>query len=244
MARRARVLGKYELPPKMRASEAVKLAREIAARYKEAEFSDESLAAELGHDAAKSGAFRQKIADLRKYGVIVGRGAVLHASPQAMALYSDHPGEGEKAALEMMLKVPIFKAIRERVGATVPDERGMVSTLLDITGAPRPEIEREAGSIRELYTDACGTVPSMRDAGRPVNVTQPPGMGAGGSHSYHPESGVKRFESSTEDYQFSVVDELDAIESLAGQLEARKKVLERRRDRPRPGAGTPSPDEG
>lgn len=71
-----------------------------------------------------------------------------------------------------------------------------------------------------------GTVPSMPSGTRP-QVAYGSGPGAA---PLGPSSGGRRFESSTEDYQFSVADNPEDIESVVEQLQARKRILEHRRE--------------
>lgn len=221
-------------------SEAVQLAKTIAEHFKGNEFTDEALASALGHGAAKSGAFRQKVADLRKFGIVDGRGATLRASSIAQSLYADHPGDGENATKAMLQKIPIFKAIYDQFGGQVPDDRVLIPALLNITGAPRPEVEREAAKLRELYKDASGMVSSMPSGPRPQGGLSPTFERGLGTPSHGPVGGGRRFESSTEDYQFSVADEPEAIESVVEQLQARKRILERRREHGTPPSSHPT----
>jgi len=235
MTRKARVLGSFELPPRLPMSEAVQLAKIIAERFKSGEFTDEALASALGHGAAKSGAFRQKVADLRKYGVVDGRGATLRASASALALYADHPGDTERAAKEMLQNVPIFKAMFEQFGAKVPDDQTLVPALLNLTKAPRPEVEQNAGMLRDLYRDACGTIPAMPSGAGSSNGGSPSTLGGLGASTGSGAGAGDRFASRTAEYEFSVADDPDTIESVIEQLQARKRSLERHKPVAGPG---------
>jgi hypothetical protein len=239
MARNERTLGSYELPPKMPLSEAVRLSKTIAEHFKDDDFDAEALASGLGHHSVRSGTFHQKVADLKRYGAVEGRGSKLHVSTGALSIYRDHPGDKENAALEMLRSIPIYKAIYEQFGDRIPDDRAFNTWLLNITKAPRQEVENEAGKLRDLYRDACGMVGPMTSGARPSGMPIPTISHA---HSATPLAGGRRFAVSTEDYEFSVADEPETIGDVVEQLQAHKRALERRREAGR-GVGAASTEE-
>lgn len=73
--------------PRMALSEAVSAIQEIAKMGRQ--HNQGSLASALGHSSAKSGAFRQRLADLREYALVAGRGEDLELTD--LALRITHP---------------------------------------------------------------------------------------------------------------------------------------------------------
>jgi hypothetical protein len=210
-------------------SEAAKAAAAIVGHFRDQPFSDEALASALGYGAVNGGAFRQKIADLRKYGVVTGRGSQLAAGPIAQSIYADRPGERAKALAEMLENIPLFKALRDQFGDKVPDDHVLVTALLNITNAPRPDIESSLVMLRDSYKDARGTIPAMSGSMKATGSAGQLGHRMEGAMSRGAETGGSRFSSTTEDYEFTVADDMEAIDSLIDQLQSRRKALERKR---------------
>lgn len=228
MPRESRVLGKYELPPSMPMSKAMKDALTVVGHFRDQAFSNEALASALGYSSAKSGPFHQRIADLRKYGVLTGRGSQLTACPLAQAIYNDRPGERAKALREMMESIPLFKALYEKFGDKLPDDQTLTTALIQITDAGRPDVEGCLVMLREAYTDALSTVPAMPGGMKPVGATPSLGGGLGEGSFRGMEADGGRFTSSTPDGQYSVVADIDAIDSMIDHLQSDKKALERK----------------
>jgi hypothetical protein len=216
-------LGKFTMPPKMSMSEAISLAKQIVGQFRSQEFSDSGLASLLKHETAKSGSFRQRQADLRRFGLIEGRGAKLKASSAAQTIYAPGPGELNGALSQVAFRVPLYQALHDKYKGSIPSEEDFLTTLVDLTGLPRSELMQHVKILLGLYRDVCGTLGMA-----PSPSTAPPPR-TFGSSAPPPPAGGTRFESSTTDYQFSVADEPEAIESVIDQLQARKNVLERRR---------------
>lgn len=207
-------------------SEAVKAATTIVRHFRDGSFTDDALANALGYGAVQGGAFRQRVADLRKYGLITGRGSQLGAGPIAQAIFADHPGDREKALHDMMSNISLFKALYDHFGDKFPDDNNLMTVLLNITGAARPDIEGSLVMLRDAYKDACSTLPTMSGGTKPMAAG--PSFGRGPGDVRAQPTGGDRFASSTTDYEFSVADDTDAIDSLIDQLQSRKKALERK----------------
>jgi hypothetical protein len=203
-------LGKYDAPPRILLSNAVTDAKKIVARFKDNAFTDHELASALGHDTAKSGAFRQRVADLRRYGLVDGRGSTLRASATAQALYAKHPGDYEKAVSDTAFRIPLFRDLHTRFEGSIPADRDLLATLIGITGAPRPELENQLGLLAELYKNVSSTLSPMAQSSEPANrpferTQEPPIHG-------------KLLKGSGEEFEFSVLDKPEAIDRLIRRL--------------------------
>jgi hypothetical protein len=228
MARESRALGKYELPPKLSMSEAARIAAKIVGQFRDSNFSEDALASALGHANSTGGAYNQKVADLRKYGVIVGRAPSLAAGPIAQAIYADRPGEKERALHEMLAGIPLFKALYDQYGEKLPDDGDLTTYLLHFTGAGRPDIEGTLASLREAYRDACSTIPAMPGGTKSTSPTSQFRHGLATDHVRHPAATNDRFTSTTSEYEFWVTDDAGAIADLIDLLDTHKKALDRK----------------
>jgi hypothetical protein len=131
------MLGEMEFPltsPEVAAS----LGRKLLEQFRGRPFDAEACASALGYKSSKNGAFRQVLADLRKYGLLTGRGDALQttellgraASPAGAPL----PGG---AVAEMMGSVPLFRELYQHYQGAVPTEEELVPTLIGLTRADR-----------------------------------------------------------------------------------------------------------
>ncbi len=211
-------LGKFDMPPKISMSEAVGLAKEIVGQFRSHEFTDSGLASLLHHETAKSGSFRQRQADLRRFGLIDGRGDKLKASSTAQTIYAPGPGELNGALSQVAFRIPLYRTLHEKYKGSIPSEEDFLTTLVDLTGLPRSELMEHVKTLLGLYRDVCGTL-SMA----PPSSSAPPPRPTGGYTQPPPASG-SRFESSASEFSVSVVDEPEAIDRLIGLLDARKKM--------------------
>ena len=228
MVRESRALGKYELPPKLPMSDAARLAVKIVGQFRDSTFGEASLASALGHSNSTGGAYNQKVADLRKYGVITGRAPTLAAGSIAQAIFGDRPGEKERALHEMLTGIPLFKVLYDHYGEKLPDDVDLTTYLLHVTGAVRPDVEGALASLREAYRDACSTVPAMPGGTKSTLPAPSFGQGAGASATQMQVGGSGRFTSTTPEYEFWVADDSGAITDLIELLDTHRKALDRK----------------
>jgi hypothetical protein len=113
----------------------------------------DSLAALLDHKSAKSGAFRAKLADLAKYGLVTGRGEVKLTQLAETIIYPKNNDELNDALKQMVFKVDLWKKLNQKLGGKNPDNNFWI-ILQEVTGADRGIAQNEADKIRKLYIDA------------------------------------------------------------------------------------------
>lgn len=144
-------LGKYDYPA-VSVGDAIEAAKKIAKQFKATEFNKEALAAALKH-SAKSGTFFGKMADLKRFGVIEGRGEGQRATDLALRLQGGGAKEQADAAGELFLRIPLFKALVDRFGGEAPTDDDFRVALQHITGADPVTVQEQAGKIRSLYIE-------------------------------------------------------------------------------------------
>ena len=158
-------LGSYSYPD-IRFGDAVELATRILNKFK-GTVSVKGLAWELGM-AVGSGTLFAKVAALRDFGLIEGRGE-LRVSPLAQRIL--HPAsleEGLQARAEAFQRVELLRLLYRRFEGELPDDLGMLVGLEEITKSPREEIVRRSSLIQKHLTDA------MRIFRRPVQIEKKP----------------------------------------------------------------------
>ncbi|MBI68394.1 MAG: hypothetical protein CL777_06590 [Chloroflexi bacterium] len=158
-------LGPYSYPD-IRFGDAVEIAGRILSKFK-GTVSVKGLAWELGMSEG-SGTLFAKVAALRDFGLIEGRGE-LRISPLAQrVIHPANSDEGHEARAEAFQRVELLRQLYTRFEGEVPDDMSMLVGLEEISRAPRDEIVRRAPLIQKHLTDA------IRVLGRPVLADKKP----------------------------------------------------------------------
>ena len=158
-------LGPYSYPD-IRFGDAVEIAGRILSKFK-GTVSVKGLAWELGMSEV-SGTLFAKVAALRDFGLIEGRGE-LRISPLAQrVIHPANSDEGHEARAEAFQRVELLRQLYTRFEGDVPDDMSMLVGLEEISRAPRDEIVRRAPLIQKHLTDA------IRVLGRPVLADKKP----------------------------------------------------------------------
>ena len=156
-------LGPYSYPD-IRFGDAVEIAGRIASKFK-GTVSVKGLAWELGM-AEGSGTLFAKVAALRDFGLVEGRGE-LRVSPLAQrVLHPATPEEGRAARAEAFQRVELLRLLHARFNGEIADDMSLLVGLEEITRAPRDEIVRRGSLIQKHLTDA------IRILGRKVETGQ------------------------------------------------------------------------
>ena len=154
-------LGPYSYPD-IRFGDAVEIAGRVLTKFK-GTVSVKGLAWELGM-AEGSGTLFAKVAALRDFGLVEGRGE-LRISPLAQrVLHPANAEEGQEARAEAFQRVELLRQLYTRFEGEAPDDMSLLVGLEEISRAPRDEIVRRAPLIQKHLTDA------IRVLGRPVKA--------------------------------------------------------------------------
>ena len=144
-------LGPYSYPD-IRFGDAVEIAGRILAKFRGV-VSVKGLAWELGM-AEGSGTLFAKVAALRDFGFVEGRGE-LRVSPLAQrVLHPSSPDEGRRARAEAFQRVELLRQLYIRFEGEVPDDMSLLVGLEELTKASRDEIVRRAPLIQKHLADA------------------------------------------------------------------------------------------
>lgn len=137
--------------PDLRLSDAVGVVERITKEYR-GSITTSGLAQALNM-SEKGGGFLHKVAGLRDYGLVEGRGE-LRVTPLAQRIILPNSAEEEaKARAEAFLRVELFQKLHERLGGEVPDPDRFAIILGGLTKADRIEVRRKAVTLRRYYAD-------------------------------------------------------------------------------------------
>ncbi len=156
-------LGAYTYPD-IRFGDAVEIAGRILTKFK-GTVSVKGLAWELGM-AEGSGTLFAKVAALRDFGLVEGRGELRVSALAQRVLYPANAEEGGQARAEAFQRVELLRLLYDRFEGEVPDDMSLLVGLEEITRSPRDEIVRRAPLIQKHLTDA------IRVLGRPFSAPE------------------------------------------------------------------------
>jgi hypothetical protein len=145
------LIGTYKIPY-CTVSEAIGVAATVVTKYN-GRLSRSSLASELKMDE-KGGAYINKLATFKQYGLLQGRD-MLEATDlaQKIAISRDATTVAQSKA-NAFLAYPLFSELFGRVKAKLPDDDVFINFLREITGVDRLEASKKLPEIRKCYVDA------------------------------------------------------------------------------------------
>ena len=152
-------VGPYSYPD-IRFGDAVEIAGRVLTKFKGV-VSVKGLAWELGM-AEGSGTLFAKVAALRDFGLVEGRGELRVSALAQRVLRPISPEEGRQARAEAFQRVELLSRLYHRFDGEIPDDLSLLVGLEEVTRAPREEIIRRSPLIQKHLTDA------VRALGRPT----------------------------------------------------------------------------
>lgn len=144
-------LGTYSYPD-IRFSDAVQIAGRILAKFR-GTVGVKGLAWELGM-AENSGTLFAKVAALRDFGLVEGRGELRVSDLGRKIIHPANDDEGQRARIEAFQRVDLLRALYERFEGEAPDDSSLLIGLEEITKSPRDEIVRRFSLIQKHLADA------------------------------------------------------------------------------------------
>lgn len=145
-----------EYPRYISITEAIEIAKKLVSTFKGNSISKEALATALQHSNASSGTFLVKLSDLKKYGILEGRGDAFYTTDIAkkIAIPTDQ-NEKDNAIKEMINNVKILPQLYEALRLNVaPTQNDILIHLITITKRDRSELQPLLAEISKLYKDA------------------------------------------------------------------------------------------
>ena len=127
-----------------------------------------TLASVLGHKSAKSGSFTAKMAVMRNYNLIDGRGEVrVTETGRKIAQAPSDPQELNEGLIEAVTSIPLWKEIYEKytdVGKELPSSDFWL-TLREICHVSPEEAQNKADIIRKAYLEDIKDIKPPRSEG-------------------------------------------------------------------------------
>ena len=144
-------LGPYSYPD-IRFGDALAIAERIATKFK-GTVSVKGLAWELGM-AENSGTLFAKVAALRDFGLLDGRGELRISALARRIIQPVSAEEGRAARAEAFQRVELLRQLYTRFNGELPDDMGLLVVLEELTRASREDIVRRVALIQKHLTDA------------------------------------------------------------------------------------------
>ena len=138
--------------PDIRFSDAVEITRRISDKFR-GTVSVKGLAWELGM-AENSGTLFAKVAALRDFGLVEGRGELRVSALAQRIMHPATPEEGRGARAQAFQRVDLLQTLYERFEGETPDDSSLLIALEEVTRAPRDEIVRRFTLIQKHLADA------------------------------------------------------------------------------------------
>jgi hypothetical protein len=163
-----------EAPAYVNATKAIEYAKKIVNEYRSGSITTAALAHTMNHENDKSGTFLRKVSDLKRYGILEGRGNALYATDLAKRISASTSEEEKDAALkEMVFNIPIFKQLYDAfLSNRSPSDNEVLSQLLNITKKDRADLQSISAEIRKFYIDAVQYI-NMKSASVQVQTQRP-----------------------------------------------------------------------
>lgn len=210
-------IGTFDYPDTT-VDDAVEIAKKLASTFKSTEFGRDALAAALGYKAPNSGAFNQRLADLRKFGIVEGRGDSSRVTELARTLAAPRPGEYQEAIASLMFRVPLYKALHDHYKGAAPGEDDFFATLLNLTKADRIDVQNQAGKIRSLYAAGSNLIGSRpAQSAPPTPDTQASNPAPGGAAPPPPSADVHLYKEGS--IYLVIPKDLDALETARDMID-------------------------
>lgn len=138
--------------PNTRLPELIEAVKTIYGKFGSKEIDDETVSRLLGHSTSRSGAYKQKLADLRSFGLIDPRGNVRITERGRKVTYPNNQKEEQDGLVEAISEIELWKLIYDKYtkkGLTLPSD--FWTDIREWTGLPPEEAEKQVETTRKLY---------------------------------------------------------------------------------------------
>jgi hypothetical protein len=137
--------------PEIDVDEASQIAERVVREFK-GTISHSGLARALSM-AERGGGYLKKVAALRDYGLVEGRGELRATDLAQRIAYPSSVEEKNQAKREAFLHVELFSRLAGRLGSSVPEEERFAIFVEELTRAPRMEVAARVARLRRLYSE-------------------------------------------------------------------------------------------
>lgn len=144
-------VGRYDIPDLRLFPTLAEATRLIYDKFGSEEVGDmETLARLLRHKSARSGAFLSKMAALRAYGLIEGRGTIRVSDIGKKLTFSPIEEERRDAIEGAIDQIPLWKELRSKYPMGLPEINFWVD-LAKLAGLEAPQAQKIEGEVKKQY---------------------------------------------------------------------------------------------
>lgn len=118
-------------------------------QYGRREFNKTDIAYTLGQSPT-SGSLMQKIADMKSYGLLEGRGDSFNVTQLGEHATFGDSNEKIKALKTIFINIPLWNNLYEKYKGSIRED-GFANILANLSGSTVPECEKKAPSLRKQY---------------------------------------------------------------------------------------------
>jgi len=140
--------------PENRLPSLIEAVKTLYGKFSSNEIDDETASRILGHTTSRSGAYIQKKADLRSFGLIEPRGAVKVTEIGRKVSYPDDVSEEQDGLINAISNIELWKLIYEKYtkkGLTLPSD--FWTDIRVWTEIPPEEAQKSAEILRKAYLE-------------------------------------------------------------------------------------------
>ena len=140
--------------PTTRLPESIEAVKTIYGKFGSKEIDDETVSSLLGHSTSRSGAYKQKVADMRSFGLIDPRGNIRVTERGRKVSYPNNQTEEQEALIDAIREIELWKFIYDKYtkkGLTLPSDFWTDIRLW--TGLPPEEAKNQTKSVKKLYLE-------------------------------------------------------------------------------------------
>jgi hypothetical protein len=140
--------------PENRLPSLIEAVKVLYGKFGTKEIDDETASRLLGHTTSRSGAYIQKRADLRAFGLIEPRGPIKVTEIGRKVSYPNNTKEEQEGLIQAIMNIELWKLIYEKYtkkGLTLPSD--FWTDIREWTGLPPEEAKKAAEIVRKAYLE-------------------------------------------------------------------------------------------
>jgi hypothetical protein len=140
--------------PENRLPSLIEAVKTLYGKFSSKEIDDETASRLLGHTTSRSGAYIQKKADLRSFGLIEPRGAIKITEIGRKVSYPNNVNEEQEGLIQAISNIELWKLIYEKYtkkGLLLPSD--FWTDIREWTGLPPEEAKNVAETVKKAYLE-------------------------------------------------------------------------------------------